>query len=773
MGTQATIQSVSSKEVRPAVSVSIGAWLVAIGLVFLAVFAVRAPNPEPATAPVSDFSAERAMVHVRALASKPHPIGSAANEAAGKYLLEQLSALGFQTQLFEATGIHSGGRGIGIGQVHDLLGRLSGTANSRAIMLMAHYDTVYRAPGAADDSSGVAAILETIRALRASSPLKNDLIVLFTDGEEAGLLGAEAFAASHPWMKDVGMVMNFEARGNKGPSLLFETGPDNGKLIDVVSHSASHPLGSSLFYSLYKLLPNDTDYTVFRRLRVPGLNFAFGENLEAYHSALDTAESLSHASLQHHGANALSLTRALGQMDLVLLANQRGDDIFFDWFGTHLVSYPQSWVFPGEILLTLLLLAAVVLGVRSGSLRKARVFAALLYSVVFVVALPIVAAAAQWLTAWLLGPRMILPDSTANALLLSGLVFLAVATGILLFAAGRKYFTAAELSFGGLLLATILSWGLAYLLPAGSYLLFWPVLVVTIGVLVLQAARASSALTLGVAGLAGAATTILLFGPIIYLIYIFLTLQLITAVCAGLLAGLAFLICGPWVETAAPYTGWRSRFGAVLSASAITIIGGVALSHPGYGHPRRDTLLYGIDADAHKAAWITYDRTLDSWTSQLFPVKPSSREPAPSYLGGSPQPVLSSSAPMLELAAPTAHVESDRKENGLRKIRIKIASPRKAELISLLFGKDSHPLSVTAGGKELNLGGDSKVSYLKLFGTGNQDQELEVVFQEPAKVSFWLSDQSFGLPASVGRRPEGSIAGDGSDIIQVTRKFEL
>ena len=146
--------------------------------------------------------------------------------------------------------------------------------------------------------------------------------MLFTDGEEAGLLGAEAFAASHPWMKDVGMVMNFEARGNKGPSLLFETGPDNGKLIDVVSHNASHPLGSSLFYSLYKLLPNDTDYTVFRRLRVPGLNFAFGENLEAYHSALDTAESLSPASLQHHGANALSLTRALGQMDLALLANQ-------------------------------------------------------------------------------------------------------------------------------------------------------------------------------------------------------------------------------------------------------------------------------------------------------------------------------------------------------------------------------------------------------------------------------------------------------------------
>ena len=73
----------------------------------------------------------------------------------------------------------------------------------------------------------------------------------------------------------------------------------------------------------------------------------------------------------------------------------------------------------------------------------------------------------------------------------------------------------------------------------------------------------------------------------------------------------------------------------------------------------------------------------------------------------------------------------------------------------------------------MNFGGDSKVSYLKLFGTGNQDQELEVVFQEPAKVSFWLSDQSFGLPASVGRRPEGSIAGDGSDIIQVTRKFEL
>ncbi len=60
-------------------------------------------------------------------------------------------------------------------------------------------------------------------AVRAGPPLKTDVIFLFTDGEEEGMLGASAFVAEHSWARDVRVAANFEARGNAGESELFET----------------------------------------------------------------------------------------------------------------------------------------------------------------------------------------------------------------------------------------------------------------------------------------------------------------------------------------------------------------------------------------------------------------------------------------------------------------------------------------------------------------------------------------------------------------------
>jgi acetylornithine deacetylase/succinyl-diaminopimelate desuccinylase-like protein len=54
--------------------------------------------------------------------------------------------------------------GIVLGVV---VARLSGTGGSKSILLVSHYDSVATAPGASDDSSGVATLLETARALKA------------------------------------------------------------------------------------------------------------------------------------------------------------------------------------------------------------------------------------------------------------------------------------------------------------------------------------------------------------------------------------------------------------------------------------------------------------------------------------------------------------------------------------------------------------------------------------------------------------------------------
>ena len=231
-----------------------------------------------------------------------------------------------------------------------------------------------------------------------------------------------------------------------------------------------------MFYALYKLLPNDTDFTVFRPAGIPGLNFAFGEGLEAYHSPLDTPEHLSLASLQHHGSYGLALTRYFGQLDLAALRNSDGDDVFFDWFGSRLVAYRQRWVLPGQIFLTLLFLLALVLAFRSPEFNKRSFFLALLACLAVLVVFVAVVAAGWWLISFALAGRRIIGDCPANLLLLSGLMFFGSYIGIMLVGFFRKRLGAQELSLAALSLWCILSWLLALAVSSGSYLLFWPLL---------------------------------------------------------------------------------------------------------------------------------------------------------------------------------------------------------------------------------------------------------------------------------------------------------
>src|SRR5215813_6876375 len=261
-------------------------WGGLIALAILAVLDVQPPRPLPASVPSEQFSAERALNHVQVLARTPRPIGSPANDDARQYLMGQLSSVGLNPQVFSAIGIAGGGSVAG--EVHDIVGRLPGTDSSHAVLLSAHYDSVACGPGAADDAAGVAVILETVRALRSGPALRNDVLVLFTDGEENGLLGAEAFVSLHPWMKDTGLVLNFDARGSRGPSVNFETSANNRLLIREVVKAVPQVLSSSIFNALYATQPYETDFEIFRTREISGLNFGFGAGVEAYHSRLDT-----------------------------------------------------------------------------------------------------------------------------------------------------------------------------------------------------------------------------------------------------------------------------------------------------------------------------------------------------------------------------------------------------------------------------------------------------------------------------------------------------
>jgi len=104
--------------------------------------------------------------------------------------------------------------------------RVPGTRSSAPdVLITAHYDSVPVGPGAGDDGVSVAAMLETMRALKAGKPLKNDVVFLFTDGEELGWLGAKAFAQQDPEMDRVGVAFAFEGWPKSGPTEMRATSP--------------------------------------------------------------------------------------------------------------------------------------------------------------------------------------------------------------------------------------------------------------------------------------------------------------------------------------------------------------------------------------------------------------------------------------------------------------------------------------------------------------------------------------------------------------------
>ncbi|GAK88481.1 peptidase [Nonlabens ulvanivorans] len=197
----------------------------------------------------------------------------------------------------------------------------------------------------------------------------NDIIICITDAEELGLNGAELFVNEHPWAQDIAMVLNFEARGSGGPSyMLVETNGGNRKIIEEFSNAGvEYPVANSLAYSIYKMIPNDTDLTVFRKDGdINGLNFAFIGDHYDYHTELDNYERLDRNTLAHQGAYLMPLMNHLSNIDLSHeLKVPAGDDyVYFPMPIIDMVSFPFKWL-PFLIVVSgLLLVVLIVYGIK-------------------------------------------------------------------------------------------------------------------------------------------------------------------------------------------------------------------------------------------------------------------------------------------------------------------------------------------------------------------------------------------------------------------------
>ena len=499
---------------------------------------VTLPPPDD-VAPGSGFETDRARAHLDFIARAPRPLGSQHHRAVREYLVSEFQSLGLLVEVQDArVPLKRDGTGPRV-EVSNVVARLPGTGGAgttHAVMLAAHYDSTHVnsavSRGAGDDGAAVAALLEVARVLTSDRP-RNDVIFLITDGEERGLLGARAFVEEHPWFAHAGVVFNFEARGTSGPSLMFQTSPGNGWLLDQYARVAPHPRTSSIGYEIYRLMPNNTDFTIFRDAGLHGLNFAFIGDYHNYHRAGDAVENLDVGSMRHHGVQALALARHFGTLQLPPILV--GDDVVYFNVGNVVLRYPQGWSLPLAVGAAAACLFAVL-----NALRRARGVAratGILWGVAIILLGIALCVALAWGVVRLV-PVVVLDRSVDRFVTLFAAITLLVTTLVLL--TFRRRATTTELACGALIIWAGLAVASAAFVPAASYLLAWPALFGA-------AALVGSVHVRGIVARHGLAIVtalplVLLLVPVTYLAFLGLRMRLAPAVVALVALGLTGLL---------------------------------------------------------------------------------------------------------------------------------------------------------------------------------------------------------------------------------------
>jgi len=440
---------------------------------------LQPPQPLPAETENSVFSAERAeiLLHSLYFENLPHVSGSEQNAVLRDRILAMLETFGYEPEV--QSRFHCRPEIGSCSPLENIVAVRKGEKQGSAILLTAHYDSTWAGPGVADDGAGVAAVLEIARMLASAPSLEHDLIFLFTDAEELGLLGADAFAKHHELFANVRFVINLEARGAGGPSIMFETGEGNRRIIRSLEQSLERPIANSLSYEVYKRMPNDTDFSVYRDYNKPGFNFAFVGQPALYHSRIDDLSHLDLGSLQHHGQNAWAILHAMDARYLEKVVSSE-DAAYIDLFGHDLLHYPASSAAGVALLLSVLTIIAIRKSYpRQVTIRQ--VFWTLVAIIMLMMALP----AAGWLLSWPLGRW---PDMHPLQHPFSWLGRATLLLATLWLISRTSAFLTPRASTGSVMgacwsLMILFAITLAYVMPVISYLAILPLLMFFLGLI--------------------------------------------------------------------------------------------------------------------------------------------------------------------------------------------------------------------------------------------------------------------------------------------------
>lgn len=720
---------------------------------------LHGPAPAPPNAPGQMFSASRAIATMgRVLVDAPHPLGTDAHDVVRERVASELRGLGYEVKIQHVFACNAAAV---CGTVDNILASSPGQhAAESSVIVVAHYDSVGAGPGASDDGTGVTTLLEVARAIR-DEQFTNPIVFLIDDGEEAGLLGAEGFMADTTRSRNAAFVINLEARGTSGTPFLFETSGENRRIIPVVAHALPRPVTTSLFATIYDLLPNDTDLTVFKRAGRNGINFAYLGDGSRYHTPLDNFAHVDARSVQHRGEQVLAMVRAFGNANV--RSRQAGNDVWFDVFTFFVAWWPVSWTVWMCVISAAIAVVACVLRLR----EREATFTGVAMGVVSFAGSVVVAAVAGFAFSWLLGLRERGAPFAPHAwVMVATAWFIGIGASVAIAGLARR-----RSSFDALLLGHTLAWNvvalaIALALPGASYIAVVPALLMSACAL-LRAIADLNEEAVSLVALIGASAVILPFGLVLYDALGGSSL----AVIAVLLALLATTFAPMLTAIARPVT---------LGLATMAVAGAiVAALLPGWSpsHPRHLSLAYVWDANAGRARWQTDTLTREVRAAGHFS---AAKTPVAPWYGASGVSYVAD-APAAAMPPPVVTVVSDTTGEGRRTVILDVASARKASRISVAWHSGAVTETVRINGvtppprpprfRSFLAPGWNRVS------ARGSSARIEIVTRGSAPADAIVTDVTFGLPPTASsliaaRAASGAVPVHEGDLTIVQRRMK-
>lgn len=739
---------------------------VSLLLVLLIIIAFKSAIPSKISdkdTPPTEFSTERALEHLKIISEKPHYTGSDAHNEVRDYLVTQLELLGLEPHVQEGFTINE--KWNVLTKPQNIIARIQGSGEGDAVVLLAHYDSAPHSfsYGASDAGSGVVAILEGVRAYLAGGNIpKNDIIILFSDAEEIGLLGAKLFVNEHPWVNDVKLVVNFEARGSGGPSsMILETNGGNKNLIkEFIASKPSHPFASSLFYSIYKMLPNDTDSTVFREdADIDSYFFAFIDDHFDYHTANDTFENLDRNTLEHQGSYSSAIINHFSNSDLGNLKAET-DDVYFNFPGIKMVSYPFSWIFPMLIIAWILFLIIMLLGILK---RKFEPKMLVKGSLVFIKSLVVcgVLVFGLWKLLLLIYPgyKEILHGYTYNgSFYILAFSFFTVAWCFWFYRKYNHEFSIVSIYVFPIFIWLIINTFIAIYMKGAAFFII-PVYfaLMTLFLLVIQTyKRPFKYILLSI-------PTLFIFVPLIRFFPVGLGLKMlfVSAIFTVLVFGLLIPVLVSFKQ---------KRGQALLYFFLSFLFFSIAHFQSGFTSEREkpNSLVYLYDADDQLAYWATYDKRLDDWTEGFIDKEKNitdslDKVPGSKYGTGF---AYTNSAEVKDIPTAELIVISDTVVGNFREIALTILPQRKVHRIVMYSENEIQFLDFVANGVSWKKNPDTDISistqknrpFLNYYVTHNDSLSLQFKVLKDVVPQLVIQEISFDLAThpqfSIPKRPD-------------------